>query len=223
MRPHAAYPTGRAGTAESAPSILRHSPTDARAWTRSQGALAPLVALRGHLDAPSCPAHCPDADVRTNAARVPFTRPLLPPRRACTPIALPPCRAITSRSPSAQARVAPTQHAIIKRGPLLFGCPRPPPLSPSGKPPRSEPPLFSTTPSVPSQLTLPPSPCAGPRASPEPRAAPWPKGPAPSPSLSSGTVDRAGELCSSVAHLCHHELEIPTVSGGFAVCFGCSR
>jgi hypothetical protein len=51
-RPCAACPTGRAGTAESAPSSLRHSPADARAWPHGQGALAPLIASRGHLDAP---------------------------------------------------------------------------------------------------------------------------------------------------------------------------
>jgi hypothetical protein len=40
--------------------------------------------------------------------------------------------------------------------------------------------------------------------------------------LSSSAVDRAGELRSSVARLPRRELEIPTMSGGFVVCLGCS-
>jgi hypothetical protein len=52
--------------------------------------------------------------------------------------------------------------------------------------------------SVSSHLTPPLSPCVGSRASPEPRAAPRPEGSAPSPSLSSGAIDRAGELRLSV-------------------------
>jgi hypothetical protein len=87
------------------------------------------------------------------------------------------------------------------RRPLPFVCPRPhcclPPVS---RPGRASP-LFFTTSSVPSHLTPPLSPYAGPRASPEPRASPQPEGPAPSPSLSSGAVDYTGEFCPSVTRL----------------------
>jgi hypothetical protein len=57
---------------------------------------------------------------------------------------------------------------------------------------------ISTTSSVPSHLTPPLSPCVGPRALPEPKAAPQPKGLAPSPPLSSGAIDCAGEVRLSV-------------------------
>jgi hypothetical protein len=69
-------------------------------------------------------------------------------------------------------------------------------LSASGKPSPLRSPLFSTTPSVPSYLTPPLSPCTGPGASPDLAAAPRPEGPAPSPSLSSSTVDRTESFAS---------------------------
>jgi hypothetical protein len=66
---HAACPTGRADMAKCALSRPLHS-TVRRAQLHSQGALAPLVAPRVHLDAP-CSAHYPNTDVRTKAAHVP--------------------------------------------------------------------------------------------------------------------------------------------------------
>jgi hypothetical protein len=83
-------------------------------------------------------------------------------------------------------------------------------------------PLDSDTPSVPSHLTLPFSPCAGLRASPEPGAASQPKESAPSPSLSFGAVVHTGELRSSSAHLPHRELLLPTMLGRFVMRLGCS-
>jgi hypothetical protein len=90
--------------------------------------------------------------------------------------------------------------------------------SSSPSPPHS--PLDSNTPSVPSHLTPPFSPCAGLKASPDPRAASQPKELAPSPSLSSGAVVYAGELYSSITHLPHIELELPTMSGGSPCALG---
>jgi hypothetical protein len=81
-------------------------------------------------------------------------------------------------------------------------------------------PLFFATSSVPSHLTPPLSPCACPGASPELGVAPRPEEPTPSPPLSSGVVDRAGELHISVARPPHCELVLSTVSGRCVVVHG---
>jgi hypothetical protein len=113
----------------------------------------------------------------------------------------------------------------------LRGYKRRPPLhlvrtravSASGKPSPPHPPLFSAAPSVPSHLTPPLSSYTGPRVSPEPRAAPQPEGLAPSPPSSIGAVDRAGEICPSVARLPRCELGLLTVSGECGVGWGSLR
>jgi hypothetical protein len=174
---------------------------------------------------PPCLAHYPDTDVRTNAARVPFTRllfavvplrehalPSLCHRAEPSPPSLPPCTGLHC------------PHA--KRG-----YKRRPPLrlvhthvgSASGKPSPQHLPLFSAASLVSSHLTPPLSPYAGPRASPKPRAAPQPEGPAPSLLLSSGTVDRAGEFRPSVACLPRCEQGLSTVSGESTVGWGSLR
>jgi hypothetical protein len=94
-------------------------------------------------------------------------------------------------------------------------------VSASGKPSSSRSPLFSTTSSVPSHLTPPLSPYAGPRAPPGPIAAPQPEGPAPSPSLSSGVVDRASELRLSVVHPPRFDSAPGTMSGRCTEVHGC--
>jgi hypothetical protein len=116
-------------------------------------------------------------------------------------------------------------HAMrgYKRRPLPFVCPRPHRCLPSVSRPGRALPLFSATSSVPSHLTPPLSPYAGPRASPEPRAAPQPEGPTPSPPLSSGAVDRAGEFRPSVARLPRCELGLSIVSGEYTVGWGSLR
>jgi hypothetical protein len=118
------------------------------------------------------------------------------------------------------AHVASTQCTAIKRGHPLhlvytsvvsaFGKP---------SPPRS--PLFSTTSSVLSHLTPPRSQYAGHRASPEHTVAPRPEGPAPSPPLSSSTVDRTGELCLSVVRPPRFDSPLGIVSGRCAEVHGC--
>jgi hypothetical protein len=77
MKPRAVCTAGRANAAEST-------------WM-------PLVVPCGHLDAP-CPAHYHDADVRTNTARVPFTRPSFAaaPLRRTSTLTLPPSRHLLS-------------------------------------------------------------------------------------------------------------------------------
>jgi hypothetical protein len=86
-------------------------------------------------------------------------------------------------------------------------------VSASGKPSPPHSPLFSTTSSVPSHLAPPLSSYTGPKASAEPRAAPQPEGQAPSPPLSSGAVDRAGEFCPSVTRLPRCKLGLSIMSG----------
>jgi hypothetical protein len=107
-----------------------------------------------------------------------------------------------------------------KRGPSRCISSAPAPMFASGKPSPSRSPLFSTTPSVPSHLTPPLFPCAGPGASPELRVAPRPKELTPSPSLSSNAINRVGELRISVACPPHCELVLSTVSGRCAVFHG---
>jgi hypothetical protein len=51
MRPHAAHPTDGAGTAKGVPSRPRRSPADVHAWPPRCGALACLLAPRGHRSA----------------------------------------------------------------------------------------------------------------------------------------------------------------------------
>jgi hypothetical protein len=94
-------------------------------------------------------------------------------------------------------------------------------LSAFGKLP---PPRLASVPTtllVPSHLTPPLFPCVGPRASPEPRAAPRPEGPAPSPPLSSGTIDRADELRLSVVRPSRFDSVPGTVSGRCTEVHGC--
>jgi hypothetical protein len=169
------------------------------------------------MDAP-CPAHLLATDVRTKIPSVSPPHqplPLLPHcvlRRVSTrslcrraepsPPSLPPC---------AGPRCFYTIHIYKRRPPLHLV--RTSAVSTSGKPSPPHPPMFSTASSVPSRLTPPLSPYAGPRASPEPRATPQPEGLAPSLLLSSGTVDRVGEFRPSVSRLPRFELGLSTVSG----------
>jgi hypothetical protein len=95
-------------------------------------------------------------------------------------------------------------------------------LSAPGKPSPPRSPLFSATPSVPSHLTPPLSPWTGPGASPDLRAAPRPEGPASSPPLSSGAIDRAGELRISVVRPHRCDLVCWTMSGRCAEGHGCT-
>jgi hypothetical protein len=94
-------------------------------------------------------------------------------------------------------------------------------LSASGK---LSPPRLASVPatlSVPSHLTPPLAPCAGPRASPKPGVAPQPEGLAPSPPLSFGAVDRTGELCLSIVHPPRFDPAPGTVSGRCVDVHGC--
>jgi hypothetical protein len=167
-----------------------------------------------------CPAHYPDADVQTNAARVPFTQPPF----CCCAMRARLLYCCTKPSPPflshGAARIASTQCMAIKGGHPLRLI-RTSAVSASGKlsPPHS--PLFSATSSVPSHLTPPLSPYAGPRASPEPRAAPQPKEPAPSPPLSSSTIDRADELRLSVVRPPRFDSVPGTMSGRCTEVHGC--
>jgi hypothetical protein len=52
MKPRTTHPADGAGAAKEVPSRPWRSPAGARAQPRSLGVLAPLVAPRGHLDAP---------------------------------------------------------------------------------------------------------------------------------------------------------------------------
>jgi hypothetical protein len=122
----------------------------------------------------------------------------------------------------AQAHIAPTQCMAIKGGPPVASHPHQRPLSASGNPSPPRSPLFSATPSVLSHLTPPLSLCAGPGASPELIAAPRPKGPTHSLLLSSGAVDRDGELRISVARPRRCDLMPWIVSHGCAKAHGCA-
>jgi hypothetical protein len=94
-------------------------------------------------------------------------------------------------------------------------------LSAFGKLPPSCLTSVAATLSVSSHLTPPLSPCAGPRASTEPRAAPRPEGPAPSPQLTFGVVDHAGELRLFVVHPPRFDSAFGTVSGKCTEVHGC--
>jgi hypothetical protein len=158
-----------------------------------------------------------------NSAHVPFTWLPLPLHLcAARAHALSTARSSRHLPPSllAQAHVAPTQCMAIKGGPHVASRPHQRPLSASGNPSPSRSPLFSVTPSVPSHLTPPLSPCAGPGALPELGVAPRTEGPTPSPPLSSDAVDSAGELRISVARPPHYELVLSTVSGRCTVVHG---
>jgi hypothetical protein len=93
-------------------------------------------------------------------------------------------------------------------------------VSASGKPSPPCSPLFSATSSRPSPLTPPLYPYTDPRASLEPRAAPRPEGPAPSPSLSSDTIDRVDELRLSVVRPHRFDSAPGTMSGRCAEVHG---
>jgi hypothetical protein len=125
-------------------------------------------------------------------------------------------RAITSLPLSLRRpRCSHAMHGYKRRPPHCISS-APAPLSASSKssPPCS--PLFSTTPSVPSHLTRPLYPCAGPGASPCLRAAPRPEGPASLLLLSSGAVDHAGELRFSAIHPPRCDL-VPWIMSGRCV------
>jgi hypothetical protein len=145
---------------------------------------------------------------------VPFTR---------TPFAAAPLRRAEPLPPSLSpdaAHVASTQCTTIKGGhPLRLV--RTSIVSASGKPSPPHSPLFSTTSSVISHLTPPLSSCVGPRASPEPRAAPQPEGPTPSPLLSSSADDHVGELRLSVVRPPRFDSAPGTVSGRCAEVHEC--
>jgi hypothetical protein len=82
-------------------------------------------------------------------------------------------------------------------------------------------PLFSFTSSVQSHLTPPLSPFTGPRALPEPKAAPRPEGPAPSPPLSYDAIDHVGEIRLSVVRPPRFNSAPGTVSGRCIELHGC--
>jgi hypothetical protein len=118
------------------------------------------------------------------------------------------------------ARVASTQCTAINGGhPLRLVHTSA--MSASGKPSPPHSPLFNATSLVPSHFTPPLSLYAGPRASPVPRAAPQPKGPTPSLSLSSGAIDHASELCLSIAHRPRFDSAPRTMSGRCTEVHGC--
>jgi hypothetical protein len=94
-------------------------------------------------------------------------------------------------------------------------------MSAAGEPSPPHSPLFSVTSLVPSHLTPPLYPYTRSRASPDPRAVPQPEGPAPSPTLSSGTVDRTGELRFSVVRPPRFDSAPGTVSGTCTKVHGC--
>jgi hypothetical protein len=83
-------------------------------------------------------------------------------------------------------------------------------------------PLFSATPSVPSHLTPPLSPCVGPGPLLDLRAAPRLEGSTPSPPLSCGDVDRAGELRISIVRPPRCDLVPWTMSGRCDEGHGCT-
>jgi hypothetical protein len=157
---------------------------------------------------PPCPAHYHITDVRTNTAHVPITTP---PFCHCTSASCEHARSVAAPShhllSSLMAQpVLLLRNAWLQKEATLYV------LSASGKPSPPHSPLFSTTSSVPGHLTPPLSPYVGPRASPEPRAAPQLEGPAPSRSLSSGVVDHAGQFHPSIARLPRYELELSIMS-----------
>jgi hypothetical protein len=149
-----------------------------------------------------------------------------------TPIAAAPLHRVSARSlyhrtePSppflspGAAHVASTHCTAIKGGPPVASRPRqrpcPPPVSRHFRTRL----CFPPTPSVPSHLTSPLSPCAGPRALPKLGVAPRPEEMTPSLLLSSGTIYHAGELHISVAHPPHCELVLSTISGKCMVVHG---
>jgi hypothetical protein len=156
----------------------------------------------------------------------PSWRPL--PLRLCAtraharPTALSPRRAVTSLSLSLRKpRCSHTRNNYKRRPPHCLSY-APALLSASGKPPPPRLASASTTPSMPSRLTHFPSSCACPGGSPELEAAPRAAGPPPSPSLSSGAIDRTGELRISVACPPRYQLVLWIVSGGCAVAHGCA-
>jgi hypothetical protein len=167
---------------------------------------------------PPCPAHLLTTDVQT---KIPSASPPRQPYHCYPRCAL---RRASSRSLCRRVELSPPSLPPCA-GPhcfyAIYGYKRRPPLhlirtytmSASGKPSLPHQPLFSATSSVPSCLTPPLSPYVGPRASAEPRAAPQPEGSAPSPPLSSDTINRAGEFRPSVAYLPRFELGLSTMSG----------
>jgi hypothetical protein len=133
-----------------------------------------------------------------------------------------PHRAITSLPLSLRRpRCSHAMHGYKRRPPHCISS-APAPLSASSKssPPCS--PLFSATPSVPSHLTRPLYPCVGPGASPDLGAAPRPEGSTSLPLLSSGAVDRAGELRFSAIHPPRCDLVPWTMSGRCVKGHGCA-
>jgi hypothetical protein len=94
-------------------------------------------------------------------------------------------------------------------------------VSAPGKPSPLCLPLFSAISSVLSYRTPPISPCAVPRALPEPIATPRPEGLSPSPPLSSGAIDHASELRLSVIYPPRFDSAPGTVSGRCIEVHGC--
>jgi hypothetical protein len=120
-------------------------------------------------------------------------------KHACSVPSCPfsPCaRAAEPSPPSLPPRAGPccfyAMRGYKRRSPLHLVHSRV--VSTSGKPSSSHRLCFSAAPSVPSRLTPPLSPCAGPRAPQGPEAASSPVQVTPSPSFSSGAIDRVGEL-----------------------------
>jgi hypothetical protein len=188
---------GRAVTAESTSSRPRRSlPTRAR----SRGALSCPCVPRGRVDSPTPLSSSPPRQAAAVAALL-----LRLAASASTPalhhakLSLLPARVCRRTEPS-PASLPP--HA----GPCCFyaihGYKSRPPLHlvhncavfTSGKPSPPHRLYFSTAPSVPSRLTPPLSPCAGPGAPQGPGAASSLVQVTPSPPLSSEAIDRAGEL-----------------------------
>jgi hypothetical protein len=159
----------------------------------------------------------PGSGVWTKSARhSPYTRPLplAPSLRYIARVRDPPLRSTELSPLPACVHSSPLCHRAEpsppflppRAGPRCFyamrGYKRRPPLhvirnravSVSGKPSPPHRLCFSAAPLVPSRLTPPLSPCADPGALQGPRAAPRPAQVTPSPPLSSGAIDHAGEL-----------------------------
>jgi hypothetical protein len=217
MKPRTACSAGRADTAESTPARPLHGA--ARVRVHSQVGVVRWRPSMRRMDTwiPPYPAHHPDARIRTTlSSRALHVTPIITaPLRcvsACT-LALPPRRAITSLPLSwHSSRCFHATHGY-KRRPSCCTSFAPAPLSAFGKPSPPCSPLFSIVPSVQSHLTPPLSSCTDPGALLELGVAPQPEELTPSPSLSSGAVDRASELRISVACPPHCELVLSTMSG----------
>jgi hypothetical protein len=186
---------------------------------RSQDALAPLVAPQGHPDAPPVELTAPPmAYGQTPSASPPrktaatATSPLRLAAREYTRFTAAPCHHLLCAGPH-----CPHAARGYKRRPSPCVCLRPPPPLPSSGKPSTPRRLFfrrsvgAKPPHPTSLLTCRSRSSVGPQSCSQ-------TGPATSSlPLSSGAVDRTGELRLSVTRFPRFELEIPTLSGGFAV------